>query len=137
MSKFFLGKQFKQLEKEWQKKLEQNGFKDIEILKNGQRLLRQSAGNVYRHVDERTRISREQYFQSISYHTAITVFPKILDGLVMHRYADGKTIKIIVEELARENVRVHRQTIRFIIRRYEHEWGIRYWTLKERNLLYG
>lgn len=136
MAKYF-GKHFRQLESEWQKKLEESGFKDIECLKNGQRLLRQSASNVYRHCDERTRLAREQYFQSLSNFVNNHLFFKDLDRIVMTKYADGVTISQIVIDLRSQQIKIHRQTIRFIIRRYEHLWGLRYWTAKERNLLYG
>ena len=136
MTNCYFDKKFRQLEEEWAKKLEQSGFEDIELFKNGQRYLKNNSRALFR-KNQRTRLIREQYFQNLSDCLHTHVFSKELDRIVMTKFAEGITISQIVIDLKAINIEIHRQTIRYIIRRYEHEWGIRYWTAKERYLRHG
>lgn len=134
MAKFFLRPEFKDLECEWNKRLIASGFKDIEHTKHGERVLKQYAFNAYLQADDKTRLAREQYYHLIAMNVAVHSFNKLLDEIVMTKFAEGLFIKQIVLDLNKLGFSIHRQTVRFIVRRYEHEWGIKYWTLKERNL---
>ncbi len=137
MAKFYQTKEFKELEKEWNKFLEMTGFNDAERIKNGERVLRQNASNAYRQADEFEREAKAKYFQNICHHVNRTIFTNPIDKFVMTMISDGISIKQIVLELALMGHPTHRQTIRFIVRRHEHIWGIRFWSAKDRNLKYG
>jgi len=136
MSKFYQTKRFKDLERCWDKKLLDTGFADAERTKNGQRILKQASSNAYRSANIQARETRAEYYRTICYNAYRTTFVKPIDRLVMTMLADGLTIRKIVGELLRHGIKAHRMTVSFIIRRWEHRWGIRYWTLKERNLKY-
>jgi uncharacterized protein with gpF-like domain len=133
--KFFNSKRFKDLEAAWEEKLKRSGFVDIEKKKkNGERVLKQNSANVYRQANEATRSAREQYYRVIAENYHQTEFNREIDRIVMGLFAEGCSIKNIVLALNEKQISIHRQTIRFIIRRHEHIWGIKYWSAKERNL---
>lgn len=133
----FNSKSFKELEALWNERLVESGFKDVEKMKrNGERVLRQRSTNVYRQASQSVRMSREKYFQLIAENFYQTEFNREIDKTVMGLFAEGVSIKNIVLELKGQNISIHRQTIRFIIRRFEHIWGIKYWSAKERNLIH-
>jgi hypothetical protein len=52
-----------------------------------------------------------------------------MDLTVMTMRGDGFTL---IQITAENNI--HRKTVMYIIRRYEHQWDIRKWSLKQRNL---
>lgn len=137
MAKFYQSREFRELEKQWDEYLKLSGFEDAERIKNGERVLRQNSSNSYRQAGDDEREAKLQYFQTLCAHFYRTEFPNPVDKLVMAMVSDGRSIKFIVFELSRSGHPTHRQTIRFIIRRYEHLWGIRVWTAKQRNLKYG
>lgn len=122
--KFWKREDFKRQNEEWRKKLAESGFKDIEKANE------QLQPNIVRDSPESI-----EYFQA----------------LIRNIYGDGRyfvipddmsPIEITVLALKAEGLRVgeiarrtdiHRMTVIFIIRRYEHIWGIKTWTAKQRN----
>lgn len=56
-----------------------------------------------------------------------------LDHLILSLKAQGKFIVSICEHLKALGFNRNRHTIGYIIRRYEHRWGIKKWTEKELN----
>lgn len=137
MAKFFQTREFRDLEKEWNEILSQSGFVDIERTKNGERVLKQNSSNAYRQADEEMRSARQEYYRNIGYHIFRTHFVRCIDCRVMFGVANGLSIKEIVEELKSDQIEVHRQTVRFIVRRFEHQWGLRFWSPEARNLKVG
>lgn len=122
MAKFYHTKEFKDLQKVWEEKLFSSGFSDAE----------QRMQNPYRHSPSReTREGKLEYFRTITecIHSNLEINP--LDLTVMTMRGDGFTNIQIAKEIG-----AHRKTVMFIIRRYEHRWGLRVWSLKQRNLLH-
>lgn len=137
VSKFYQSAEFKDIEKTWERLLFKSGFVDAERTKNGQRVLKNQSADAYRQASAETREARVQYYRNLCYHTYRTVFLKLIDRFVMTRRSDGVSIKQIVIEIEAHGGKIHRQTVRYIIRRYEHQWGIRFWAKEDRNLKHG
>lgn len=131
---FWRTRQFKVLSQEWNKKLEQSGFEDAELEVKGDRVLKQRASNCYRQADKLERESRLEYYTFLGYLAHNTKFNNELEKLVMVMYSEGKPYKEILEELNKRGIIRHRTTIEFIIRRWQHKWGIKSWSLKQMNL---
>jgi len=131
---FWKAKKFKELNTEWNKKLKESGFEDLEVETKGERLLKQRAANSYRQANELERQTRLDYFLLLGYLAHNTKFDSSFDQLVMLRHSEGKTIKEIVDEISKNGISRDRKTIRYIIRRWQMRWGIRNWKLKQMNL---
>lgn len=134
MSRRQNNKELKRLIEEWDQILLATGFKDIEKTVNGMRVLSQFSSNAYRHADKEVIESKIEYFSKISERVFSFTFGNEVDKSVMEMYSVGSKIKHIVDELSRKGLEINRNTIRFIIRRHEHWWGIRVWTNKKMNL---
>lgn len=134
MAEFWRTRQFKALSKVWDYKLEQTGFKDVEIEIKGDRALKQKATNCYRQASQLERESRLEYYCFLGYLVHNTQFENEIDKLVMFKHSEGATIKEIVEVIKATGNRRDRRTIRFIIRRWQAKWGIKSWTLQQMNL---
>lgn len=119
---------------QWDGILKATGFKDIEKNIRGERVLIQFASNCYKQADELTVESKRSYYDQIQYHLHRQVFDNSIDQTVMTMIGEGHKINQVVEALGRRGHRIHRQTCRFIIRRYEVIWGMRVWTHKQMNL---
>lgn len=137
MEQFWRKKNFKDIYKEWNKKLKDSGFEDVEEDSKDtkeERLLKQKSTNAYRQASELERESRLDYFCFVGYLAHNTVFPTDLEKLVMIRHSEGAMIKNIVDEIASRGISRDRKTIRHIIRRWQTKWGIKSWSLREMNL---
>jgi len=126
--------QLERLLDEWDEILRATGFKDIERRIGHDRVLIQYSSNCYRQADPTTRESKESYYEQLSAKVQTHRFENETDRFVMFHIADGVRIKTIVELLAEMGQSIHRQTIRFIIRRYENLWGIKMWSNRQMNL---
>lgn len=128
--------EFKQLQSEWYDLLEKSGFKDIEEHKDGEPILSQTASCCYRGADEFEREMKSQYFRTIAQavHDENTVFRNEIDRYILVRHAEGAKIKDIKLELMALGGYRCRNSICFIIRRYEAAWGIRYYDDKKLNI---
>ena len=124
----------KSLVREWDLILAATGFKDIERTVGNDRVLIQFSSNAYRQADELTRESKIAYFDAICEKLNQTSFDNETDRYVMQKFSEGVRINQIVEELRSRGIGIHRQTCRYIIRRYETRWGIRTWSNKQMNL---
>jgi len=131
MDHFWRTKKFKALSIEWDKKLQANGFIDIETRCGGERVLKQRATNAYMQADEFERESKLEYFCVLSHLAQTTIFPSPLEQIVMQSHAEGMAIKEIISELNKNGLSRDRRTIRFIIRRWQMKWGIRTWSLSQ------
>lgn len=141
MPKFWKSKEFEAKQKEWDRKLEESGFSDAEISKDGERFLKvrtseiMQRGRLFNAFTGISRESSEEYFRILSQKISQeAAFEDELDRLIMERTAEGKTIKEISNELKKMLIpgqtrnKHDRNTIRYIRRRYENKWGIRIWT---------
>lgn len=149
MEQFWRKKSFKQQSDVWEKILKNSGFIDAEVGLKDDRVLKQNAPNSYRQATQLERESREEYFSIIGHFVNNTnilngekdlplfeyaCFPNEVEKYVLHRHSEGATIQEIVKEMSINGVSKHRKTVRYIIRRWEMKWGIRFWSLKEMNL---
>jgi len=134
VEQFWRKKSFKILSRQWNKRLIESGFSDAEIEIKSDRILKQRATNSYRQATQLERESRLEYYCFLGYLANNTEFPNELEKFVMLRHAEGATIREIVDELNCRGIIRHRQTIRYVIRRWQTKWGIRTWSLREMNL---
>lgn len=134
MAQFWKTKNFRQLAKEWNLKLEEQGFIDAEIDLKGDRALKQRATNSYRQATQLERESRLEYYVLMGNLAINEIFPNELESVVMIRHSEGATIKEIVKEISFRGIFKNRKTIRHIIRRWQSRWGIKTWNLRQMNL---
>jgi hypothetical protein len=125
--KFYETLEFKEVSKEWEEILEKGGLPDIEKQLGEQRGLRQNSSNVYRQMDPVRRQAKELYFQQLGKCLHSACFDENVDRVVMVLRARGSKIIEICEALAKLDMARCRGIVRFIIRKYEHKWGIRNW----------
>lgn len=122
----------KALQKEWDEILAATGFQDIERTIDGERALIQYASYPYRRAtDSNVRENKLSYYAQISSMIHDEKFPNEIERLIMTRIGDGAQIQEIVMEIRKSGQNIHRQTVRYIIRRYENKWGIKSWTQKQ------
>lgn len=124
----------KLLQKEWDEILKASGFKDIERRIGNDLVLIQYASNVYRQAEPVIRENKAAYYEQISSWIHEHKFANESEKIIMNMIGQGARIKEVVQRLESMGVGVHRQTVRFIIRRYETEWGIKVWSNKQMNL---
>lgn len=119
---------FKQLQKEWYSRLADEGFKDIEK-HDDLSLIHQWSSYVYRKAkDPYVRWSKQEYFMSMTECANTQPFDRDVDAIIINMVTDGKSIKDISKCLKDLHLKPsHRHSIRYIIRKYEHRWGIRTW----------
>lgn len=122
---FWKSEKFRRLQEYWYKKLAENGFEDAE--RKG--LLIQNAPNSYRQETPTKREQKLEYFLLLGQGVSEERFECEIDKKVMTMIADG----ISLVEIAKK-CKMDRNTLRYICRRYEHKWGIKSWTLKQRGL---
>jgi hypothetical protein len=128
--KFYQTAEFKRLSKIWEKRLEQEGLKDVEVSVGTEKVLKQNSPNTYRQMDAVRREAKETYFRRLGICLHDADFSGI-DGsddlIVMIFRAHGLKIVEICSYLTKIGMSRYRRTVRLIIRRYEHKWGIRNW----------
>ena len=134
MEQFWRTKKFKTLTIIWNKKLEDSGFTDAEIELKGDRALKQRATNSYRQASELERESRLEYYSFLGYLAHNTEFECEIEEFIMIRHSEGAEDKEIVEELKNMGSSKHRQTVSYIIKRWQVKWGVKNWSLRQRNL---
>lgn len=121
--KFWNTPQFKELQYEWYDKLQAFGHNDIEL--DGE--IKQNAPNSYRQACKIAREAKLEYHLLLTHYLNEKELDNDVDDLVMTWLSEGRKIKDICEELMRIGERCHRDTVRFIKRKYENRWGIRKW----------
>lgn len=126
--KFWQSRKFSQLEQKWYEKLKDDGFIDQERKIGQDTELIQKASNVYRQAPEVVRDAKIIYFDVLKEYILISTFKDEGDKLIMMLRSEGYKIKEISQKLKELGQKNHRQTIRYIIRSYEHKWNIRHWT---------
>jgi len=121
---------FKALQKEWYAKLKDDGFCDAEIVCNGDLKLRQPTR--LDHTDHETKKQAKlAYFNLMTECVERHKFDREDHRIIMTLHAEGKRIIDIIHILAIFGEERERQSIRYIIRRYEMRWGIREYTAKQ------
>lgn len=116
---------FKALQRAWYQRLKDEGFQDAEKLINGRLVLAQSASHPYKGHNEVTIQEKETYFMELCQCVYNHEFDDEVDRLVLTWYSQGRKIKEICEDLDQRGELRARNTVRFIIRRYEIAWGLR------------
>lgn len=134
MEQFWRNKKFKTLTVIWNKKLEESGFNDAEIELKGDRALKQRATNSYRQASELERESRLEYYSFLGYLAHNTKFKDGTEELIMIRNSEGIESTEIINELKQNGISIHKQTVNYIIKRWHTKWGIKSWSLRQRNL---
>lgn len=134
MEQFWRKKTFKVLLTTWNKELEKSGFEDAEIELKGDRALRQSASSRFKRWPEWERESRLEYYCFVGHLVHNAIFPNELEKFIMFKHSEGATIREIVDEAENNGMSVFRKTVMHIIRRWQMKWGIRSWSLHQRNL---
>lgn len=126
---------FKAMQKAWYAKLKCEGFDDAEEIVGGDLLLKQLAAHPYRGQDELVITSKETYYRLLGQKLEETQdsFRNDVDRLILSSFAMGTKIQRIIEILEREGKTRCRNTIRFTIRKYEMQWGLRSYTPKQLN----
>lgn len=129
--------EFVNLQKRWYKKLADSGFKDIENPMTGDLSSKEAQRNYRRDkMPQDLRVAQADYFFILSQlaFNDDTFFRNDAERYILMRYSEGTRICDIVKELIERQTPRERKTIRFIIRRYEMAWGLKYYSRKELNL---
>jgi len=113
----------------WESILESEGLGEMDI--------KMQNGNLP--LFDKDQISEDRKNQAIYYsllHSKVNSekFENQIHEIIMAKAAEGAKICKIIEALEAKGKYIHRETVRFIIRRYEHKWGIREWTPKQLHL---
>lgn len=124
------------LQETWYKKLEDLGFKDIEKKKGDDWVLSEGSSRLYERLDPLSLKIREEYYEWLYrvVSSEQTIFRNDVDRFILCRHAEGIRIKQMVAELLSRGTPRNRNSVRFIIRRYELAWGLKRWNLKELNI---
>jgi hypothetical protein len=132
-SSSFDSEEFKELSKQWDKKLEENEFKDAEFTDStGFRNLREPT--VILTEDIINLSAKELYYQMVSEKAETYAFNDPADKMIMSLAAEGKFNTEIRARLENMGFKIHGMTIMYKKRRFEHLWKIRSWTMKQMNL---
>ncbi len=124
---------FKALQQAWYARLEKEGFRDAEEIIGGEYVLKQIAAHPYRDMDHLTIWAKESYYRLMCLQVQKGEFATEVDRLVLTMFAEGRRIKHIVEALHNLGTPRARNSVRFIIRKYEMRWGLREYTAKQLN----
>lgn len=128
--KFYETEKFKKLSQEWEKKLQEDGFLDIE--KNGK--IKQHASNCYRQASAETRRAKEIYFDLLVEFASKEKFETHKERIIMTSLSEGCTRKQIFKRLQNLGYKIHYDMLRYIIKRFEYKWGIKNYTPKQMKL---
>lgn len=123
--------ELKALQKIWYQKLKDSGFEDIE--RGGSIVFETvtSSSNKIRtvYVKKEDREIEEEYYRRLyeAAHSETARYKNKADKIILTNFSNGVSITEIVEILCQRGCPRHRHTIRFVIRRYEMLWGIRFY----------
>lgn len=136
MRKYWGSEDFLRLKAEWDQKLKDSGFSDIEKEVDGDLVLKKPSADdgkfagIFKFKAAVQIQGRAEYFYRLyQKYSQEQAFEDESDQLIMQRTMEGIAIQTISRELQKLGKRkFNRDTIRYIRRRYEHKWGIRIWT---------
>lgn len=120
--KFWQTQKFKDLQRIWEFKLKDSGFKDVE---DECKRLRQNSGNSYRTKELTFIEAKQRYYELLGQWQHEMNFRDYVERLIMERRANGIRIIDISLELKELGERHHVDTIRKVIRQYEIRWQIK------------
>lgn len=123
--KFWTTPKFKKLQQVWEKKLEDSGFIDIENPQSTRFLKEAAPCHRYKRVDALTREARATYYELMGHWFFEEMFEDPVHEFIMRLKKDGLQHREISERLKKQGLKNSRETIRVIIRYYEHKWGIK------------
>ncbi len=120
--KFWKTQKFKALQTEWEEKLKNSGFKDIEDEKGS---LKQNAGNSYRTTAHAVIDGKQRYYELLGqgYHGE-NRFRDAVEKIVMLLRSRGVKVKDICLGLRAVKERNSHDSVEKIVRRYEKRWRI-------------
>lgn len=133
--KYWQTPEFKALQKTWYERLDSEGFVDEEKLDNGELYLQPQPTDDtnYRRYDHTHNAAKVSYFltltQFVYQHQGL--FKREVDRQILTLYVEGKNIKEIVGHLKDSGMKRNRDSVRCIIRRHEHMWGIKTYTYEQ------
>lgn len=115
---------FKELLREWNRKLGESGFKDIEY-GSGDDLKIKESGSVgrYRDMTEECRRHKSDFFEVVKECIQETKFDTKFERVVLKLYSTGMTKVAIKEKL---KIKGHRCKIYNPIYKYLRQWGLKY-----------
>lgn len=134
---FWKSPKFKALQEAWYQRLAASGFQDVEEMIGFDMVLRQTAHHAYRGTDDLMRDSKADYYHLVSQKVQETEFESDVDKLILTRHAEGKKHVHICRELELLGLARNRKTIRYRIRIYEMQWGLRTYTPRQLNRRVG
>ncbi len=123
--RFWQTQKFKDLQKEWEIKLIESGFKDAEDKGKHAGKMLQKAFNCYRTQVPEIIQAKQRYFELLGHWHHVEIFKDDVEKYVMEKRSEGISIKHIGQELKRMGKKNSSETIRKIIRFYEHKWQIK------------
>lgn len=121
--------EFKKLQAEWYRRLRLLGFNDVE---KDEQNVRQYSSNAYRQASHTERVARLAYYRAMEHALYGFKFTSYKQKYVLLRTADGAKGIEIIRELSLQGIAINKHTVTHIIRRFEHEMGIREWSMKQR-----
>lgn len=128
-------KELLKLQKHWYELLASSGYDDIEHFVKDRLELKKSVMYPFKHTDFERMLIQEEYFRllGIKVNDEDTYFKSEVDRYILTRHAEGIKSNVIAFELQERGTPKHRHSIRFIIRRYEFQWGIKSYNLRQLN----
>lgn len=118
------------MQRSWYSKLKEEGFLDREQEEN-EGSISSFVPFVDTPMSELKYSTRLDYFLCMSQWIEQEEFQNPRDKIIMFMRSEGFQIKEIVDSLKSQGYSCHRQTIRFIIRKFENKWKIRLWEKKQ------
>ncbi len=123
--KYWLTPGFKALQRAWYAELVKDGFEDAEELVADEMKLRQIAAHPYRNAESIGMETKESYYRILFQKVQGSAFDNDIDRIVLTMFAEGAKVARIVESLGAHGKARCRETVRYIIRRYEMQWGLK------------
>lgn len=114
---------FKQLLSEWNRRLAESGFHDVEAIRHGDRVLKQSgSARRYERLDPITREAKFQFYCQVAKCVSETKFKTEFERQVLTLYAQGHSQAAIKRMLA---IPGHRCKVYYPVYRWLKVWGLK------------
>jgi hypothetical protein len=123
--KFWQTQKFKELQKKWEEKLTESGFKDIEHSSGNLKLKTSSGYRNHKCMMSQEEIdAKSEYYRVLGQRHHEEIYTDPVAFYVMDRKADGVSVVQIMKELKEQGLKNSWPTVRKILRCYEAKWGI-------------
>ncbi len=123
--KFYQTQKFKKLQKQWDEKLKAAGFVDAEKQIGDEKELKQDSNYVRRNGNLNTLESKTLYYQLVGEGFNNETFSDLTCAWIMLGVASGRRMTDIHAGLLGFRCKIEYETVRHIVRRYEHKWKIK------------